>query len=397
MRRAVLRTLADPFSGDVIDTALVTRFEAPASFSGEDLAEIGLTGGRAVVAAMARALTRMPGMRPAEPGEFAFRAYINGKLDLSAVEGLADLVDAETEAQRKQAQRIAGGSLRRECEAIRAALLSAMATIEACLDFSDEEDAASLSITIAMSAVADVRDRLELGLGTAGKARRLREGFVVTIAGPPNAGKSTLINVLTGRDVAITSALPGTTRDAIEVHLDLGGYPVLLIDTAGIRDSDDLIERLGIERARERAKAADLVLWLQEDEATPPILEAACPIWTVRTKCDAGVETSPVDPRVQYISAKSGYGVSYLLSKIGDLAEESMSSGVLPILALERHERAFRTAHSALVLALEHPVGELELVAENLRVAASCVDQVVGRIGVEDVLGEIFSRLCIGK
>ena len=215
-------------------------------------------------------------MRPAEAGEFAWRAFLNGRIDLSEVEGLADLVDAETEAQRRQAQRIAGGALRRECEAIRQTLLGAMAVLEAQIDFSDVEDADGLTLATVKMAVGEALERVDRALAGASAAARLREGFVVVIAGAPNVGKSTLMNALAGRDVAITSPFAGTTRDLIEVFLDLRGLPVTLVDTAGIRDADDPVEREGVERAVRRARHADLTLWLDDgDGAAAPLAGGA--------------------------------------------------------------------------------------------------------------------------
>jgi tRNA modification GTPase len=263
-RRAVLRTLHHPQSREPLDRALITRFQAPRSFTGEEMAEISVTGGRAVTSAIVRALGLVPGLRPAEPGEFAWRAFMNGKIDLSEVEGIADLVEAETEAQRRQAQRIAGGALSRECEAIRTGLLEAMAAVETQIDFTDIEDATDFTLESVRSAANAALERIDRALATADSAQRLREGFTVVIAGPPNVGKSTLMNALAGRDVAITSPIPGTTRDLIEVFLDLRGYPVILVDTAGIRDAQDPIEQEGVARARRRAGSADLMLWLSD-------------------------------------------------------------------------------------------------------------------------------------
>ena len=261
-----MRTLRDPHSHEPIDRALVTRFQAPRSFTGEEMAEIGVTGGRAVVAALVKALALLPRLRLAEPGEFAWRAFINGKIDLSEVEGLADLVEAETEAQRRQAQRIAGGALGRECEAIRTSLVEAMAAVETQIDFSDIEDSSDFTLESVRDAARGAMARIDRALATADQAQRLRDGFTVVIAGPPNAGKSTLMNALAGRDVAIVSAIPGTTRDLIEVFLDLRGYPVILVDTAGIRESGDPVELEGVARARRRAESADLTLWLSDGE-----------------------------------------------------------------------------------------------------------------------------------
>jgi len=396
-RCAILRTLRRPRSGEPLDRALITRFEAPRSFTGEEMAEISVTGGRAVVSAVLNALTLIPGLRPAEPGEFAWRAFLNGKIDLSEVEGLADLVEAETEAQRRQAQRIAGGALARECEAIRSGLLDAMAAVETQIDFTDVEDASDFSLESVRGAARGAVERIERALSTADAAARLREGFTVVIAGPPNAGKSTLMNALAGRDVAIVSPIPGTTRDLIEVFLDLSGYPVVLVDTAGIRESADAIEREGVLRARRRAKSADLTLWLNDGEpAESPSIGS--PIVAVRTKIDL-VEMDAVAPSPVglAISAKTGAGIDHLLDVIAELAEERMSSGEPALLTLERHRRAFEDARAALASILKPGATEPELIAEDLRRAAAAMDRIVGRIGVEEVLGEIFSRLCVGK
>ncbi len=395
-RRAVLRTLRRPGSGEPLDRALITRFEAPRSFTGEDMAEVSVTGGRAVTSAVAKALTLIPGLRLAEPGEFAWRAFVNGKIDLSEVEGLADLVEAETEAQRRQAQRIAGGALSRECEAIRAGLLEAMATVEAQIDFSDVEDAGDLTLDSVRRAVRAAIERIDRALATAEAAARLREGFTVVIAGPPNVGKSTLMNALAGREVAITSPIPGTTRDLIEVFLDLRGYPVTLVDTAGIRDSLDPIEQEGVARARRRAKSADLTLWLDDGAGGEPP-SVACPTLGVRTKIDLEEATLAQAAPKFAISAKTGAGVDRLLDALADLAEERMSSREPALLTVERHRRAFQDARQALASTLEPNAAEPELIAEDLRRAAAAMDRVVGRIGAENVLGEIFARLCVGK
>jgi len=398
-RRAILRTLRHPHSREPLDRGLITRFQAPRSFTGEEMAEIGVTGGRAVVAALVKALALIPGMRLAEPGEFAWRAFMNGKIDLSEAEGLADLVEAETEAQRRQAQRIAGGALGRECEAIRASLLDAMAAVETQIDFSDVEDSSEFTLRTVKDAARAAIGRIDRALLTADKAQRLRDGFTVVIAGPPNAGKSTLMNALAGRDVAIVSAIPGTTRDLIEVFLDLRGYPVILVDTAGIRESGDPIEREGVARARRRAEAADLTLWLNDGSGgEAPGLSS--PILTVRTKIDleAGSPQGPAaTPGGLAISAKTGAGVDRLLDVIAELAEERMASSEPALLTLERHRRAFLDARDALDAALAPQATEPELIAEDLRRAAGAMDRVVGRISVEEVLGEIFARLCVGK
>ena len=293
-RRAVLATLRRPRSGEPLDRALVTRFKAPRSFTGEEMAggaRHRRSRGHRRGGAGARAHS---GLRPAEPGEFAWRAFINGKIDLAEVEGLADLVEAETEAQRRQAERIAGGALSRECGAIRASLYRGDGRCRSAdrlfrcrgrggVDASNSvKDAAGAAI-----------ERIDRALATADAGERLREGFTIVIAGPPNVGKSTLMNALAGRDVAITSPIPGTTRDLIEVFLDLNGYPVTLVDTAGIRDSADPIEQEGVARASRRAENADLTLWLDDcaDGQTPDV---GSPVLSVRSKIDLLTETAHV-------------------------------------------------------------------------------------------------------
>jgi tRNA modification GTPase len=396
-RRAVVRILRHPQSHEPVDRALITRFQAPRSFTGEEMAEISVTGGRAVTSAVVRALALIPGLRPAEPGEFAWRAFTNGKIDLSEVEGLADLVEAETEAQRRQAQNIAGGALRRECEAIRLKLLEAMAAVETQIDFTDVEDASDFTLDSVRCAARAALERIDRALATTDSAQRLRDGFTVVIAGPPNVGKSTLMNALAGRDVAITSPIAGTTRDLIEVFLDLRGYPVILVDTAGIRESQDPIEREGVARARRRAESSDLALWLDDGGGSPaPSLKS--PTLAVQTKIDLNEpHSSSAGTAKLAISAKTGAGIDRLLDVIAELAEERMSSREPALLTLERHRRAFQDARQALASALKPEAAELELIAEDLRRAASAMDRIVGRIGVEDVLGEIFARLCVGK
>jgi tRNA modification GTPase len=396
-RRAVLRTLRHPYSREPLDRALITWFCAPRSFTGEEMAEVSVTGGRAVISAFIKALALIPGLRLAEPGEFAWRAFMNGKIDLSEVDGLADLVEAETEAQRRQAQRIAGGALSRECDAIRTSLLEAMAAVETQIDFTDVEDASDFTLETVKDAARGAIERIDRALASADAAARLREGFTVVIAGPPNVGKSTLMNALAGRDVAITSPVPGTTRDLIEVFLDLRGYPVILVDTAGVRESHDPIEQEGVARARRRAESADLILWLNDraDDLGPSLGSATL---VVRTKMDLKqADPSAGKPAAVAISAKTGAGVDRLLDVIAELAEERMSSREPTLLTLERHRRGFQEARQALAVTLVPDAAEPELIAEDLRRAALAMDRIVGRIGAEDVLGEIFARLCVGK
>src|SRR5256885_234265 len=262
-RRAAPRRLRDS-GGAVLDEALVLWLPGPNTETAEDMAELHLHGGRAVVAAVLDALGKLPGLRPAEAGEFTRRAFENGRLDLTAVEGLADLVFAETEAQRAQAMRQYQGLLGKRAESWRQRLIGALALIEARIDFSDEADVPEDLIGPALHAARELLEEIEQTLRDAHRGERLREGLVVAIAGPPNAGKSSLLNRLARREAAIVSPYPGTTRDVIEVHLDLGGYPVTLLDTAGVRESEDPVEQEGVRRARARAEGADLVLWVVE-------------------------------------------------------------------------------------------------------------------------------------
>ena len=285
----------------------------------------------------------------------------------------------------------------RECDAIRSSLIEAMAAVETQVDFTDVEDASEVTLESVKGAARAAIERIDRALATADSAQRLRDGFAVVIAGPPNVGKSTLMNALAGRDVAITSPIPGTTRDLIEIFLDLRGYPVILVDTAGIRESLDPIEREGVERARRRAASADLILWLNDDQdGSPP--SAGSPTLRVRSKSDLKAADASAGRLTDLaISAKTGAGIDRLLDVIADLAEERMSSGEPALLTLERHRRGFQDARQALAAALEPGAVEPELIAEDLRRAAFAMDQIVGRIGVEDVLGEIFARLCVGK
>jgi tRNA modification GTPase len=396
-RLATLKTLRHPVTGEELDRALVLYFAAPRSFTGEDMAELHITGGRAVLQGVVEALTLVEGLRPAEPGEFALRAFENGKLDLSQVEGLADLVDAQTQAQRRQALRIAGGALSREAEATRTLVLEAIARFEAQIDFSDQDDVDAEGLAEGRRLVGAAAQRIRETLQSAGAGERLREGFNVVIAGPPNVGKSTLMNAIAGRDVSIVSASPGTTRDPIEVHLDLRGFPVSLVDTAGLRESDDPIENEGILRARRRAREADLTLWLSDraEPAAVDVGEAGGPVLAVRTKIDLAGCESPSGPIA--VSGRTGEGIDRLLDAIADFAEQQLSGPSPALITLTRHRLAFEEALAHLQRLLDHPDSAPELLAEDLRLAARALERIAGRIDVEDVLAAIFARLCIGK
>ncbi len=393
-RLATFAQFRDPEIGALLDAGLALWFPAPASPTGEDYAELHIHGGRAVIDAMLGALGRRPGLRAADPGEFTRRGFINGKLDLSQTEALADLIDAETEAQRRQAVRIAGGALRRKIETWRTALIDALALVESELDFSDEADVSGgfdealrqrLSLII-----ADIRGLLR----EAPASERLREGFTVLLLGPPNAGKSTLMNALVRRDVAIVSDRPGTTRDMIEVHLDLSGLPVTVVDTAGIREASDEIERIGIDRTLRRAGEADLLLWLSEggrDPAPGGDGLGDAEMLPVATKSDI----VPPPPGMLALSAQTGAGLDALFALLAERAKGRLGDGSSALLIRQRHRLAVEGAAAHIERALLG--GALELVAEELRLAARSLARVTGAVDVEDVLEAIFSRFCIGK
>ncbi|HEY8268199.1 MAG TPA: tRNA uridine-5-carboxymethylaminomethyl(34) synthesis GTPase MnmE [Xanthobacteraceae bacterium] len=403
-RRAVRAVFRDSSTGAVIDDGLVLWFAGPASETGEDTVELHLHGGRAVVAAIFRVLGGIDGFRPAVAGEFTRRALLNGKLDLAAVEGLGDLVAAETEAQRRQAMAQFRGALSAKVEAWRARLVEVMARLEAGIDFSDEGDVPDDLLVPAVEIARALAAGIRTVLVDAPRGERLREGFVVAIAGPPNVGKSTLLNRLAERDVAIVSAIPGTTRDAIEVALDLKGVPVVLVDTAGVRETKDPVELEGVKRALARAAAADLVLWLTEAGAPSPAPPPGTKTIAVRTKADL-IGSDLVDSEVQRgiqnkgsisISAKTGAGMERLLEL---LAREAEALGGEPALVTrERQRMALAEALKRLEAAVDiASKGKEELIAEELRMAANALGRVTGRIGVEEVLGEIFRSFCIGK
>lgn len=396
-RLASLRTLRDPRTGTPLDRGLVLLFPKPASFTGEDMAELHLHGGRAVVASVLDALLSLEGVRLAEPGEFASRAFENGKLDLTEVEGLADLINAETEAQARQALAQAGGSLRKLYEGWRERMLRAQALTEAGLDFADEADVSARVGTGTDAIVADLIAQIASHLADK-RAERLRDGFHVVIAGAPNAGKSSLLNALARRDVAIVSEEAGTTRDIIEVHLDLAGLPVILTDTAGLRRAEGKVEVEGIRRALACAEAADLILWLIDATrpvSAPPesLTRGQAPVLPVRNKIDL----APVSAAGGIsLSAKTGAGIDALVGDLTDRAREALgASAEAPAVTRARHRVELEGALAALKSYRE--VNAPELKAEELRSAARHLGRLTGNIDVEEVLGAIFSEFCIGK
>lgn len=385
-RRASLAALRRPGSGELLDRALALLFPGPDTATGEDLAELHLHGGRAVVRSVLDALAGLEGLREAEPGEFTRRAFDHGRIDLAEAEGLADLLSAETEGQRRSALALAGGALSRQVEAWRQRLLGLAARIEAALDFSDEgevgedlppgwtEDVAALAAEFA-------------GMLARPPAERLRDGVRLVIAGPPNAGKSSLLNVLAGREAAITSEIAGTTRDIVEAPTAIGGTPFLLVDTAGLRDSDDRIEAIGVERTRQSLGAADLVLWLGSPEECPDRSRSIL----VHAKADLGPPHPESDVAT---SALTGTGVDDLVALIVRRGRRLLPrEGEVAINA--RHRTAIAEALAALQEARGH--NDLLLAAEALRQARLALDRVTGRAGTEDMLDALFDRFCVGK
>jgi len=410
-RRASLARVRDPASGGVIDEGLALWFPGPNSETGEDIAELQVHGGRAVIAAVLAALAKLAGLRHAEAGEFTRRAFENGRMDLTAVEGLADLVAAETEAQRRQAYQQLRGLLGERAETWRQRLIEALALVEAGIDFSDEDDVPKDMMARALELIRPLAE--EISKAGAGQGERLREGLRVAIAGPPNAGKSTLFNRLARREAAIVSPFPGTTRDVLELHLDLGGYPVTVLDTAGIRETNDPVEREGVRRASEQAASANLVLWVVDGTVIEsralqrPLIQAPSEstAWLAVNKMDLVAEEDRrriesgfnKEEIVNLVSSTTGAGVDELVNALARFA----GCFFTPEPALVTRER--QRAHlKETVLALEGAQraardGREEIMAEQLRLATRALGKLLGRVDVEDVLDVIFRDFCIGK
>jgi tRNA modification GTPase len=388
-RRATLLPLSNPVTGIHIDDALVLWFPAPASFTGEDIAEMQVTGGPAVVAALLDALGGIEGLRLAVPGEFARRAFDNEKLDLTQAEGLADLIEAQSEAQRLQALRQASGGLKALAEDWHRRLLAALAEIEAGLDFGEDEEDVSARLADEQSpAIAAIAAEIEVHLGRHVFGERLRRGLSIVVIGAPNVGKSSLINALAKRDVAIVSAEAGTTRDLIEVHLDLGGIPAVLVDTAGLREIGEGVEAEGIRRARARAAEADIVVHLLEPAGVAD--HGAIP---VIGKADTRPDRAAAGPLE--ISAVTGEGLAELEASLIDRAAELTGRGEDALVTRERQRAALVRCTAELHSAAE--TSDTVLRAEALRQAMQALGQLTGRVSAESVLDIVFARFCIGK
>src|SRR5882757_803961 len=398
--RAATRVLLRDQGHEPIDDAVVLWFPGPKSATGEDVAEFHVHGGRAVLAALFAALSSFKNTRAAEPGEFTRRAFENGKLDLTEAEGLDDLIHADTDRQRRQALRHLKGLLGDRARDWRARIIEASALIEAGIDFSDEGDVSTELIAPALEKIKELVLEIEEVLAAQGRSERLREGLVVAIAGPPNVGKSTLMNALARREVAIVSPHAGTTRDVIEVQLDLDGYPVTVIDTAGVRDTDDPVEQEGVRRARAGAAEADLVLWLLDATYEKNLDEGTAPVWVVRNKIDLNAVESDAGGRTSVdvaISASRGDGIAELISALVGFAQNYFGPGEGGLISRERQRKLLEQTVVSLrrsISVIEH--GE-ELAAEDLRIAARSLGQLLGRVDVEDLLDVIFRDFCIGK
>lgn len=386
--RSALRALRDRH-GEFLDQALVLSFESPRSFTGEDVVELQIHGSIAVIRALEVAIAETGLARMAEPGEFTRRALLNGHLDLAQVEGLADLIAAETELQRKQAQQLFSGGMRVFADQCRTDLVRAIALVEVTIDFADEDVPVDVAPEVGLLLENVLRD-IRRQLAGYRHAERVRNGFEVAVIGPPNAGKSTFINKIAGRDIAITSDIPGTTRDVLEVRVDLAGLPVTFLDTAGLRHSADKIERLGVARARSRALEADLRILLIDGLTDDGGFDASMPVDLIyRSKADlTGVG----------ISARTGDGIDAVLADVERILSDRVSG--MTIASHERHRLALDRAdvllQSAITVFRGGDVGA-EILAVHLRDVVTTLDSLIGRVDVEAVLGEIFSEFCIGK
>ncbi len=395
-RKAVRARFIDPVNGELLDDGLLLWFPAPRSFTGEDVAELHVHGGRAVVESILNALGGMDGLRLAEPGEFTRRAFAHDKMDLTQAEALADLVDAETRAQQKQALRQMGGALKELYDDWRLRLVQALAHLEAVIDFPDEDLPPEIADKV-WGEVATLESSIAAHLNDQGRGERIREGLMVAIIGPPNAGKSSLLNALAKRDAAIVSAIPGTTRDVIEVQMDLGGYAVTLADTAGLREAGDAIEVEGIRRAKRRAADADVKIvvfdgahYPARDESAAALIDADT--LTVINKSDL-VKQKEKD--ALFISVTSDDGMDAFLARLQEMVRARADTGAAIPLTRIRHRKALEECVASLRRAQAADLPELA--AEDLRLAAKSLGRLTGRVDVEEILDVVFRDFCIGK
>lgn len=401
-RQATLVKVYHPRSGEILDEAIAIFFPGPKSFSGEDCLELHLHGSRAVREAVLKALSELPEFSPAEPGEFTRRAFLNGKTDLLKVEALGDLLEAETEEQRRHATRQMDGTASAKCYEWRENLVQAIALLEASIDFADEGDAPVEVLGEIRQTVERLSGEISAILDNSRSHEIVREGYSVVIAGPPNSGKSSLINALAHRDVAIVTEFAGTTRDVLEVSIDLDGYLVRVFDTAGLRETTDFIEQIGVGKTKLTLRTADLVLWLRECGKADFSAEADRGLGKsellINTKADLCNGRASHHENDFWISTKTGEGIDRLLQCVRLQLMSSLPGNAGVLFARARQLDCLRNCASALDrTTLVLPCGEAELIVEELRVAADALASLVGQINPEDVLGEIFSRFCMGK
>ncbi|MFC7048034.1 tRNA uridine-5-carboxymethylaminomethyl(34) synthesis GTPase MnmE [Emcibacter nanhaiensis] len=407
-REAKLTWFRDPETSVRLDHGLALYFSAPNSFTGEDVVEFHIHGGRAVVAGLLEALSKFTGVRPAEPGEFTRRAFDNGKMDLTATEALADLLNAETEAQRRQALRQMDGQLGELYDGWRREIISAMAYLEADIDFADEEIPEDVTARV-RPIIEKLHVKITDHLADGHRGERIRDGLQVVILGQPNIGKSSLMNYLSRREVAIVSDIEGTTRDVLEVHLDIQGFPVTIIDTAGLRESGDVIEAEGMRRARARAEQADVRIVMTEASAWPEIgTETSAMIddetIIILNKMDLVPDREELARRIKAaggniypVSLKNGEGLDQFMRGLEQTVAGKMDLAEAPSLTRTRHRQALKDSVDHLERFLTNRTGELELLAEDLRLAARALGRITGAVDVEDILDVVFSEFCIGK
>lgn len=408
-RKAARAKFIDPTTKDLLDEGLLIWFPAPHSFTGEDVAELHVHGGRAVVESILDTLNSFPGLRPAEPGEFTRRAFANDKMDLTQAEALADLVDAETRSQQKQALRQMGGALKEIYDDWRHRLVQALAHLEAVIDFPDEDLPPQVADKV-WGEVADLEHAIDGHLDDGKSGERIRQGLRVAILGPPNAGKSSLLNHLARREAAIVSAVPGTTRDVIEVHMDLGGYAVTLADTAGLRDAGDNIESEGIRRAHARAAEADLKIVIFDgasypaldalsaamiDDDTLPVINKADLLSNARESMSGETTSEKIPGGLHFMSVKTGAGLEEFVARLGKMIGRKADNGAAAPLTRARHRRALEECREGLIRARAAALPELA--AEDLRLATRALGRLTGRVDVEEILDVVFREFCIGK